>query len=186
MSGVRPLLAPPAPPSRNADLPCRTGLGQLAGKPGFFDQVRGNEAIHNAEYLPMTCGRLANRKRAPKLRRFANRFADFWISWASGQRVPDSQSGFRIYPAALLREVHPPTSRHRGFVFESQMLIDGARAGFPCIAVPVHSTYTPGARQSYFRPGRDVWWIFWMVWWKIWLRALYLPGLWRALTRPTR
>lgn len=130
--------------------------------------------------------RLLNREHAPVLRRFANRFADFWISWASGQRVPDSQSGFRIYPAALLHEVQASTARHRGYVYESQMLIDGARAGYPSVAVAVSSIYVPGARPSYFRPGRDVWWIFWMVWWKLWLCGLYPVGLWRVLTRPTR
>lgn len=144
-------------------------------------------AAHRAHPDCLVIGaRVHNRARAPGLRRFANRFADFWISWASGQRVPDSQSGFRVYPAGLLAAVTPPAGKHRGFVFESQMLIDGARAGWPCIAVPVTSIYAPGARASYFRPGHDVWWIFWMVWWKIWLSALYLPGLWRMLTRPTR
>jgi hypothetical protein len=34
-----------------------------------------------------------------KLRRFANRLADFWISWAAGYPIKDSQSGFRFSPA---------------------------------------------------------------------------------------
>ncbi|HEX7928721.1 MAG TPA: glycosyltransferase family 2 protein, partial [bacterium] len=43
---------------------------------------------------------------APKLRRFANRFADFWISVAAGYTVRDSQSGFRYYPADVFQRVH--------------------------------------------------------------------------------
>ncbi|MGH8552208.1 MAG: glycosyltransferase family 2 protein, partial [Methylococcales bacterium] len=39
--------------------------------------------------------RLLNREEAPKSRLFANRFADFWISWASGQPLRDSQCGYR-------------------------------------------------------------------------------------------
>lgn len=130
--------------------------------------------------------RLRQRHRQPGIRKFANRFADFWISWASGQRVPDSQTGFRVYPRGLIESVQPSTARRHGFVFETAMLIDGARRGFPCVAVAIDSVYNDDARPSYFKPGKDVWEIFWFVWWRILLRALYLPGLWRMLTRPTR
>jgi glycosyltransferase involved in cell wall biosynthesis len=130
--------------------------------------------------------RVRQRHRQPGIRKFANRFADFWISWASGQRVPDSQTGYRVYPRALLEKIRPSTARRHGFVFETAMLIDGARAGHPCVAVAIDSVYQDDARPSYFRPGKDVWEIFWFVWWRIWLSALYLPGLWRMLTRPSR
>lgn len=127
--------------------------------------------------------RIRQRHRQPGIRRFGNRFADFFVSWASGQRVPDSQTGFRVYPRALVERVRPSTRRRHGFVFETALLIDGARAGFPCVAVAVDSIYADQARPSHFRPGRDVWEIFWFVWWRIWLWGLYPPGLWRMLTR---
>lgn len=130
--------------------------------------------------------RLRQRHRQPGIRKFANRIADFFVSWASGQRVPDSQTGFRAYPRKLLQNVQPSTARRHGFVFETAMLIDGARAGHPCLAVPIDSVYQEGARPSHFRPGKDVWEIFWFVFWRILLRALYLPGLWRMITRPAR
>ncbi len=130
--------------------------------------------------------RLRERHHQPGIRRFANQTADFWISWASGQRVPDSQTGFRLYPAALLRAVHPSVQRRHGFVYEAAMLIDGARAGFRCVAVAIDSVYRKGARPSFFRPGMDVWEIFWFVFRRIVLRALCLPSLWRMLITPTR
>jgi glycosyltransferase involved in cell wall biosynthesis len=130
--------------------------------------------------------RIRQRHRQPGIRKFANRFADFWISWASGQRVPDSQTGFRAYPRALLDTVQPSTLRRHGFVFETAMLIDGARAGHPCVAVAIDSVYHDDARPSYFKPGKDVWEIFWFVFWRIVLKGLYLPGLWRMLTAPAR
>ena len=40
-------------------------------------------------------------RNAPLSRRVANRFADFWISWAAGHPIADSQSGERLYPGAL-------------------------------------------------------------------------------------
>lgn len=130
--------------------------------------------------------RIRQRNRQPGIRRFGNRFADFWISWASGQRVPDSQTGFRIYPRSLLERIRPSTRRRHGFVFETAMLIDGARAGFPCVAVAIDSVYAEGARPSHFRPGRDVWEIFRFVSWRILRRGLYPAGLWRMLTRRAR
>jgi glycosyltransferase involved in cell wall biosynthesis len=130
--------------------------------------------------------RLRQRHRQPGIRRFANRFADFWISWASGQRLPDSQSGYRVYPAGLLRHVKPSTERRHGFVYETAMLIDGARAGYPAVAVEIESIYRDEARPSYFRPGKDVWEIFLFVFWRILLAGLYPQGLWRMITRPAR
>ncbi len=130
--------------------------------------------------------RLRQRHRQPGIRRFANRFADFWISWAGGQRLPDSQSGYRVYPRRLLEQVRPSTARRHGFVFETAMLIDGARAGFPAVAVEIDSIYRDDARPSYFRPGRDVWEIFWFVFCRIVLAGLYPRGLWRMITRPAR
>ena len=38
----------------------------------------------------------------PPARYAANRFACFWISWAAGHAIADSQSGFRVYPRAVI------------------------------------------------------------------------------------
>lgn len=130
--------------------------------------------------------RIRQRHRQPGIRRFANRFADFWISWASGQRLPDSQSGYRIYPRGLLERIHPSTARRHGFVYETAMLIDGARAGYPALAVEIDSIYRDNARPSYFRPGKDVWEIFWFVFRRIVFAGMYPQGLWRMITRPAR
>lgn len=119
--------------------------------------------------------------RAPRKRLFANRIADFWISWAAGQPVRDSQCGHRLYPAALLKAVHARDSLEYGFVFESEILIDGARAGFPVVSVPIESRYPEHARPSHFRPACDIWRITKMVFWKIVLRGLYLQGLVKSL-----
>jgi glycosyltransferase involved in cell wall biosynthesis len=154
---------------------------------------------HNPEELPrllaaadrrpdhlVVGARLRQRHRQPGIRRFANRFADFWIGWASGQRLPDSQSGYRVYPRGLLEAVRPSTARRHGFVYETAMLIDGARAGFPAVAVEIDSIYRDDARASYFRPGKDVWEIFCFVFWRILLAGLYPQGLWRMARHPAR
>jgi glycosyltransferase involved in cell wall biosynthesis len=156
---------------------------------GQHDPVDAARLLEAARAFPdhvVIGARLRKRHRQPGIRKFANRFADFWISWASGQRVPDSQTGFRVYPRRLLESITPSTRKRHGFVFETAMLIDGARAGFPCVAVAIDSVYHEQARPSHFRPGKDVWEIFCFVFWRILLSGLYLPGLWRMLTRSTR
>ena len=65
--------------------------------------LAANEHPHRADR------RRASRRAARPIRearRRANRFADFWISWAAGHPIADSQSGQRLYPAALLRQLH--------------------------------------------------------------------------------
>jgi glycosyltransferase involved in cell wall biosynthesis len=152
--------------------------------PAELDRLLAAAARH-PDHL-VVGARVRQRHRQPGIRRFANRFADFWIGWASGQRLPDSQSGYRVYPRGLLERVRPSTARRHGFVYETAMLIDGARAGFPSLAVPIESIYRDNARASYFRPGKDVWEIFWFVFWRIVLAGLYPRGLWRMATQPAR
>lgn len=125
--------------------------------------------------------RLAHRDRAPRLRRFANGMADFWVSWAAGCPICDTQSGFRLYPAALLRKLPPPRRGRRGFVFESELLIRAAHRGYRPTAVAVATIYLTASRPSYYQPWRDTLRITAMVAWELIKRGLYPLGLLRSL-----
>jgi len=46
--------------------------------------------------------RLRGKDAQPGKNRFGNQQADFWVSWACGQCVVDSQSGQRYYPRAVV------------------------------------------------------------------------------------
>ncbi len=129
--------------------------------------------------------RLLNREQAPRARLFANNFADFWISWAAGRPVRDSQSGFRIYPAKALRQLQIEHCKRRGFVFESEFLIEAARAGFCFETLAIASHYPQQTRASHFRPVVDISRIVLMVAWKLLKRGLYLQGLVRSLRKPS-
>lgn len=124
--------------------------------------------------------RLADREAIPRSRYIANRVAAFCISWACGQHLDDSQSGFRVYPARLFRELSIAHSRSHGFVFESEILIEAARHGYRCITVPIAAIYPPARRASHFRPVLDIVRITRMVAWKIFSRGFYPQGLYRA------
>lgn len=122
----------------------------------------------------------------PRARYRANCFANFWISWAAGYWIRDSQCGFRLYPAALLRALDVRHDRGASFVFESEVLIAAGRIGVRSIPVLIPALYPRGARASHMRPVRDIARIVRMVAWKLLTRGLYLHGLYRALVSRER
>ncbi|MGH7392708.1 MAG: glycosyltransferase family 2 protein [Candidatus Rokuibacteriota bacterium] len=81
----------------------------------------------------------------------AIRVAGFFVNWASGVRVDDTQSGFRVYPVAVLDELE---LRRGGFVLETEVLVVAAGRGVALREVPI--TVVPrAARRSRFRPVAD-------------------------------
>lgn len=128
--------------------------------------------------------RLHARATIPKVRYCANRFANFWIGWAAGRPIADTQSGFRAYPAAVFRGLNVRHDRWSSFVFESEVLIAASRAGMEIVCVPVSVKYAAPPRPSHLRPVADISKIALMVAARLLGRGLYLPGLWRSLRAP--
>lgn len=90
---------------------------------------------------------------APRLSRFGRHFSNFWLKLAAGASVPDSQSGFRAYPTAALRQI-PCTTRR--YDFEVEILVRAAWAGLRLASVEVSTCYQPAeGRVSHFRLLRD-------------------------------
>jgi len=126
--------------------------------------------------------RLLGRDNTPGKNRFGNRLADFWVSWACGQRIVDSQSGQRFYPREVAELAL--TLPHGGFVFESEILIEAARRGIRTVSVPIQARYDDDRRASHFKPFRDVMSITGMISWRL-IRGGMMPlNLWRARTVP--
>ena len=130
--------------------------------------------------------RMAQWAEFPPRRLFANRVANFGISWAAGYRIEDSQSGMRLYPSTLVQTIDLPRDRAHGFVFESEILIEAARRGVYSVPVPIDAIYSVNARASHFRNVIDVVRIARMVGWKLLSRALYLQGFIQAFLRRAR
>jgi glycosyltransferase involved in cell wall biosynthesis len=123
--------------------------------------------------------RLWDRGKVPPLRYFGNRFANFWVAWAAGFPVSDSQSGFRLYPGSILKSLRvKPETR---FAFESEILIEAGRAGVRTTAVPIAAIYPPNARDSHYRSTVDTARIVRMIAWKLASRGFDLPRLLRSL-----
>jgi len=104
--------------------------------------------------------RLRKRAAQPMYRRLANEFGDWGIAWGCGFRIADTQSGQRLYPAAVAALGDVPGE---DFVFEAQILISAARRlGAGVVSIPVESRYAQHDsdlqfRASHFRPLRDLW-----------------------------
>jgi glycosyltransferase involved in cell wall biosynthesis len=85
-------------------------------------------------------------------RRNANRFSAWSISKAAGLRVDDSQSGFRLYTARLLRELE---IRADGFDAESEVIVRAGRAGLPVLSIAIDLGFVNGITTSHYRPVAD-------------------------------
>lgn len=95
-----------------------------------------------------------NQKSVPGASSFGNRFSSFWFRVETGIKLPDTQSGYRLYPIEKMKNLSFIT---RKFEFEIEVLVRSAWAGIPVISAPVQVYYAPNEeRVSHFRPFRDV------------------------------
>jgi glycosyltransferase involved in cell wall biosynthesis len=82
-----------------------------------------------------------------------NWVADRVMTRIAGTVLPDTQSGFRVYPIAATLALGTQGSR---FDFETEVLLRAARAGVPLEGVAVEVHYPPVAeRVSHYRPWVD-------------------------------
>lgn len=139
------------------------------------------QAINEYSNSIIVAARLRNTQAAPKSRLLANKIADFFISWAAGQKVYDSQSGFRVYPIGLLNSFQKHYHHQHSFVFESEIFIEATRQRCSIAALAIDSYYPEDARDSHFQPARDICAITRMIAKKIILQGFNLPGLGKAI-----
>ena len=84
---------------------------------------------------------------------FGNRFSNFWYKLETGVKLPDTQSGFRLYPLERLKNMRFFTGKYE---FEIEILVRAAWRGCNIRCVPVKVYYAPEERRvSHFRPFRD-------------------------------
>lgn len=85
-------------------------------------------------------------------RRNANRFSAWCIAKCAGVPITDSQSGFRLYSANLLRSVHLRTN---GFDMESEVIVRAGRGGFRIVTIAIDLGFVDGISTSHYRPLHD-------------------------------
>ena len=88
------------------------------------DIITGRRAIHGSA---MPCER-----------RLSNMITSALVSWRTGQRVDDSQCGFRLLTRRVVEEVQISAD---GFEAETELLIRASARGFRIASAPVQTIY---------------------------------------------
>jgi glycosyltransferase involved in cell wall biosynthesis len=84
---------------------------------------------------------------------FGHKFSNFWFLVETGIKLPDTQTGYRLYPIKRISGMLFFTNK---FEFEIEVLVRTAWKGIPITSIPVNVYYPPaGKRISHFRPFRD-------------------------------
>ena len=131
------------------------------GQHDVADCPRLMAAFNNHPDSIIIGARLIDQANRPLIRRWANALGDWGVSWACGRSLIDSQSGLRLYPAALL-SVAIKQVASQGFAYESDLLIQAIRQQ-QCnvVSIPISARYANNQlihtyRKSHFRHIRDL------------------------------
>lgn len=117
--------------------------------------------------------RMAETEKMPWIRYWTNRIGVYCISWAVGQPLTDTQSGFRLYGREVLETIPLWTTRYDT---ETEILLKAGLLGMKITYVPIKTIYHEGDKNSSsFRPFPDTFLIC-MVFLKslFWRRGWYL------------
>lgn len=120
--------------------------------PKFLDAARREEAF-------VIGSRFGDRSKIPGKRYWANYIGSRVLSRMTGQELEDTQSGFRLIAADLLRRV-APRLRSTGYAVESEILIKASPLGIRVSHVPIEVIYD--GNPSHYRPFADTWAISWL------------------------
>lgn len=120
--------------------------------PNFFEKLKN----HPNHLLLGT--RNFNQENMPGKNGFANKFANFWYQIMTGLSLPDTQTGYRMYPLKPLMEINFHTSKYE---FEMEALVRLTWRDVLPVQVPIDVYYPPqGVRVTHFRPSVDFMRIF--------------------------
>ena len=117
--------------------------------------------------------RMAETEKMPWIRYWTNRIGVYCISWAVGQPLTDTQSGFRLYGRKVIETIPLWTTRYDT---ETEILLKAGLLGMKITYVPIRTIYHEDDKSSSsFRPFPDTFLIC-MVFLKslFWRRGWYL------------
>ncbi len=143
----------------------QTGLRDLGTRGVDYVLILDADGQHLPEEIPrflaaaagrpdkmLVGNRMHDTKAMPWKRRLTNRFMSSQISRLCGQRVPDTQCGFRMIHRDLIPRLLAASKTGR-FDYETEMLILASWRGERIGAVPISTVY--GDETSSIHPVRD-------------------------------
>lgn len=114
---------------------------------------------------------------------FGHKFSNFWYRLDTGINLPDTQTGYRLYPLESISSLKVWSWK---FEFEIEVLVKSAWKGIEVTSVPIDVYYPPGKeRITHFRPFWDFTRISLLnVWLLIQALCYYRPVLaWRDVRK---
>ena len=95
--------------------------------------------------------RLKNLKDMPLQRRISNKLTSYLLTKKTGQKIHDSQCGFRAFRSEVLIKIK---TNYTGYEAESEILIKAARNGFKIGFIDIPTIY--GTEKSKMKPGEAI------------------------------
>lgn len=113
----------------------------------FFDVLEKNEGAL------LIGSRTLTHENVPGKSSFGNKFSNFWFHLETGHKMPDTQSGYRLYPVFKYKDSIFFTKKYE---FEIEVIVRSSWSGIPILAVPIRVFYPKQEeRITHFRPFKD-------------------------------
>ncbi len=152
------------PKNRGKGMALRKGLEKAIQLGYEFAITIDSDGQHFASDIPLFLSEISNensfliigsrnmmQEGVPKKSSFGNKFSNFWFWFETGNRLEDTQSGFRLYPLKHIPRNYFTTK----FEFEIEVIVRSAWKGILVKNIPIKVLYDPAERVSHFRPFQD-------------------------------
>jgi glycosyltransferase involved in cell wall biosynthesis len=153
-------------PNKGKGMALRTGIRHAQEKGFRYAISIDSDGQHFADDLPVFIDKIEehpdslivgarnlNQENMPKKNTFGNKFSNFWFHFQTGINLPDTQSGFRLYPIEKMKGALYFTTKYE---FEIEVMVKAAWRGIRVLSVPIKVFYAEGDKRiTHFRPGKD-------------------------------
>ena len=140
-------------PNKGKGIALRTGIKEAAALGYEYAIAMDSDGQHYAKDLPLFLEAIQENPGAlivgarnmgvdnvPTKSNFGNKFSNFWYWVNTGNKLPDTQSGYRLYPVQKLAN---KTYFTRKYEFEIEVIVRASWAGIPVLFIPVSVYYPP-------------------------------------------
>lgn len=153
-------------PNKGKGVALRTGIKHAQEKGFRYAITIDSDGQHFADDIPVFIDKIElepdsllvgarnlNQENMPKKNTFGNKFSNFWFKLFTHIDLPDTQSGYRLYPIQKMKGSRYFTTKYE---FEVEVMVKAAWKGIHVTSVPINVFYAEGKeRVTHFRPGKD-------------------------------
>jgi len=125
---------------------------------------------HNTKNVLIIGSRNMKQEGVPGKSSFGNKFSNFWFWFETGIKLKDTQSGFRLYPLNVIKNLKFYTNK---FEFEIEVIVKSAWKDTEVKNMPIQVLYDETERVSHFRPFQDFTRISILNTWLVFLTLIY-------------